>query len=52
MISWEDDEVTGEKFEDSWEPKANANREAVVDWEYQKADKESKARFASRHQVY
>lgn len=41
LISWEDDEVTGEKFEDTWEPKKNANRQAIEDWEKQKAEKRS-----------
>ncbi|KAK5119879.1 hypothetical protein LTR85_007205 [Meristemomyces frigidus] len=39
LIDWEDDEVTGEHYEPSWEPKANANKEAVADWERQKAEK-------------
>lgn len=42
LISWEDDEVTGEVFEDTWEPKRNANRQAIEDWEKQKSDKKSK----------
>lgn len=39
LISWEDDEETGEKFADTWEPKGHANREAVRDWKRQKAEK-------------
>ena len=42
LISWEDDEVTGESFSDTWEPKRNANQEAIDDWEQQNADKDSK----------
>ncbi|KAK5164626.1 uncharacterized protein LTR77_009832 [Saxophila tyrrhenica] len=38
-ISWEDDEQTGESFEDTWEPKKHANRLAIEDWENQKAQK-------------
>ena len=41
LINWEDDEETGEKFENTWEPKDHANQEAVDDWEAQKADKKS-----------
>lgn len=52
MIRWEDDEETGEKFADSWEPKANANREAIADWKKQKADKKSKNLLTSAHQIY
>ena len=32
-IEWEDDEITGEQFPTTWEPKENANRLAVDDWE-------------------
>ena len=39
LISWEDDEITGEVFVDTWEPKRNANRQAIEDWEKQKAEK-------------
>ena len=42
LISWENDEVTGEPFEDTWEPKSHANQEAVEHWEGLKADKASK----------
>jgi hypothetical protein len=41
-IKWEDDEGTGESYKDSWEPKINANQEAIDDWERQKAEKASK----------
>ena len=41
LISWENDEVTGETYEDTWEPKKNANRQAREDWEKQKAEKKS-----------
>ena len=34
LISWED--VDGQSFPDSWEPKANANKQAVDDWHAQK----------------
>lgn len=36
LIAWEDDEVTGEKFEPSWEPKEYANELAVRDWKERK----------------
>lgn len=39
LIDWEDDSETGEQFEPSWEPKANANPEAVSDWKSVKAAK-------------
>lgn len=45
LIEWENDEETGEVFEDSWEPKENANREAVADYEFQKAEKRSMLPF-------
>ena len=32
-IEWGDDEVTGEKWGSTWEPKGNANRLAIEDWE-------------------
>lgn len=33
LIQWEDDAETGESFENSWEPKANATADAVATWE-------------------
>jgi hypothetical protein len=39
LIDWEDDEETGEPYEPSWEPKANANRQAVADWKRRKAER-------------
>ena len=42
QISWEDDEVTGEKFLDTWEPKQNVNQLAIDDWERQKRAERSK----------
>lgn len=36
LIAWEDDEVTGEKFEPTWEPKEYANELAVRDWKERK----------------
>ncbi|KAF2170735.1 hypothetical protein M409DRAFT_18707 [Zasmidium cellare ATCC 36951] len=35
-IDWADDEVTGESYEPTWEPKKNANRLAVEEWEARK----------------
>ena len=46
MISWESDEETGEKYAPTWEPKQNANQEAIEDWERQKADKQSTLTYA------
>ncbi|KAI9758423.1 MAG: hypothetical protein M4579_003052 [Chaenotheca gracillima] len=40
-IDWEDNSVTGEKYPPTWEPKANANREAVEDWERTKQRKKA-----------
>jgi len=37
LIDWEDDKVTGESYEPTWEPKRNANKSAVEDWERRKA---------------
>ena len=37
LIDWEDDELTGERYQPSWEPKGNANKEAIADWNLQKA---------------
>ncbi|KAI9771071.1 MAG: hypothetical protein M1839_002968 [Geoglossum umbratile] len=36
LIDWEDDPVTGESYAPTWEPKANANKEAIDHWEEQK----------------
>ena len=36
-ISWEDDEITGEQYENTWEPKKFANQLAIDDWKEQKA---------------
>ncbi|KAK3707652.1 hypothetical protein LTR37_012000 [Vermiconidia calcicola] len=36
-ISWEDDEITGEQYENTWEPKKFANQLAIDDWKAQKA---------------
>ena len=41
-IEWEDDEVTGRAYENTWEPKHCANQAAIDDWERQKAEKASK----------
>ena len=43
LISWESDEETGEKFDPTWEPKANANLEAVKDWKRIKAERKKEA---------
>ncbi|KAK4544223.1 hypothetical protein LTR36_004433 [Oleoguttula mirabilis] len=39
LIDWEDDEQTGEHYEPTWEPKSHANKQAVADWQRQKAAK-------------
>nr|POE87255.1 hypothetical protein CFP56_29844 [Quercus suber] len=36
LIDWEDDELTGEIYAQTWEPRENANQQAVDDWERQK----------------
>ncbi|KAK3631303.1 hypothetical protein LTR56_016938 [Elasticomyces elasticus] len=36
-IDWEDDPKTGERFEPTWEPKANVTEDAVKEWNEQKA---------------
>ena len=37
LVDWEDDEETGEKYTPTWEPFANANKEAIEDWRRTKA---------------
>ena len=32
LIDWEDNPITGELYQPTWEPKANANKGAVADW--------------------
>lgn len=44
LIDWEDDSLTGEKYEPTWEPKEYANAQAVSDWKRQKAKKNSEHR--------
>lgn len=43
LIDWEDDPVTAERYEPTWEPKINATRKAIEDWE---KIKRSRARSA------
>lgn len=45
LIDWEDDPITGQQYEPTWEPKENANEKAVIDWERQKAVKAREHRF-------
>ena len=35
-IEWEDHPVTGKTYKPTWEPKANANQEAIDSWEAEK----------------
>ncbi|KAI9707765.1 MAG: hypothetical protein M1836_000727 [Candelina mexicana] len=39
LIDWEDDPKTGRSYEPTWEPKGNANREAVKDWQKKKRER-------------
>ncbi|KAK5126538.1 hypothetical protein LTR08_004666 [Meristemomyces frigidus] len=39
LIDWEDDEVSGVSYEATWEPKGNANKQAIVDWNRQQSEK-------------
>lgn len=48
LIEWEDDEVTGESYEPTWEPKRNANKVAVEDWKRRKAQLISTAATTSK----
>ena len=48
LIEWEDDEETGQRFENTWEPKRNANQQAIEDWERQKAKKRGNVLVAPR----
>lgn len=41
QIEWEDDEVSGEQYPLSWEPKGFANKLAVEDWEETKKQRRS-----------
>ncbi|KAK4964247.1 hypothetical protein LTR66_012394 [Elasticomyces elasticus] len=44
LIDWEDNYETGEKYDPTWEPKANANEAAIAEWEEeQKAQRETRA---------
>ena len=36
-ISWEDDEETGESYENTWEPKSNVTADTIAEWEQLKA---------------
>ena len=38
LIRWAGDKETGETFDDSWQPKSNANQAAVDEWETRKED--------------
>ena len=40
-INWEDDPITGESFEPTWEPKGCANEALIADWEKKKAERKS-----------
>ena len=40
-IDWEDDPITGESFEPTWEPKGCANKVLIADWEKKKAERKS-----------
>ncbi|EME43472.1 hypothetical protein DOTSEDRAFT_54274 [Dothistroma septosporum NZE10] len=47
LIDWEDDSETGEKYEPTWELKANANKLAKEDWNARKSPRAQKARSAT-----
>ncbi|KFZ00112.1 hypothetical protein V498_00295 [Pseudogymnoascus sp. VKM F-4517 (FW-2822)] len=40
LIDWEDDKVTGETYEPTWEPKSFVEQDAIVIWEAKKAQVE------------
>lgn len=42
LVAWEDDPRTGEKFEDTWEPKGNVAKDLVAEWRQQKDTKRPK----------
>ena len=48
LIDWEDHAVTGEKYKPTWEPKANANKLAIDDWEAQKTTSTWKSRIGTQ----
>ncbi|KAK6439232.1 hypothetical protein LTR95_004563 [Oleoguttula sp. CCFEE 5521] len=40
LVSWEDDSDTGQSYEPTWEPHANATAQAVADWKAKKVAKQ------------
>lgn len=47
-IDWEDDPITGESFEPTWEPKGCANEALIADWEKKKAEHKSAEKNTSK----
>ncbi|KAF2497214.1 hypothetical protein BU16DRAFT_526234 [Lophium mytilinum] len=41
LIAWENNPVTGEEYDPTWEPKSNANEELVAEWKQVKAEKQA-----------
>ncbi|KAL1640226.1 hypothetical protein SLS58_007177 [Diplodia intermedia] len=42
-VAWEKDPVTGEDFEDTWEPKGNVSQDLVAEWKQQQKGQSQKA---------
>lgn len=47
-INWEDDPITGESFEPTWEPKGCANEALIADWEKKKAERKPAEKNTSK----
>lgn len=47
LIDWKDNPVTGEIYSPTWEPKRNADAEAVADWNLEKARRATESRRRS-----
>ncbi|KAF2742189.1 hypothetical protein M011DRAFT_481892 [Sporormia fimetaria CBS 119925] len=41
LIDWADDEETGESYSPTWEPKRNANKACIIQWENKRKEQQS-----------
>ncbi|KAM7204190.1 hypothetical protein V8F33_001825 [Rhypophila sp. PSN 637] len=51
LIDWADDRVTGEAYENTWEPAQNVTRAAIEDWEREKQRRQAIERRSQRSSV-
>ncbi|KAM7202760.1 citron Rho-interacting kinase [Naviculisporaceae sp. PSN 640] len=51
LIDWADDRVTGEAYENTWEPADNVTEAAIEDWEKEKARRQALERHSQRSSV-